>query len=117
MEADVDAVLALLNEASAWLIGRGIQQWPSPFPRTVVERDLKTHAVWLATIDGRPIATASTLTSDPMFWGDQPDSAWYLHRLARCRDVSGGGRQLLRWVELQATRSGVKYVRLDCGVG
>jgi hypothetical protein len=35
----------------------------------VVERDLRTHAVWLATIDGRPIATASTLTSDPMFWG------------------------------------------------
>jgi GNAT superfamily N-acetyltransferase len=115
--ADLDVVLAILDEAARWLITRGIQQWPSPFPRVVVERDFETNTVWLASLDGHPIATASTLTSDPMFWGDLTDNAWYLHRLAIRRHEAGAGRQFLEWIERQAASSGVEYMRLDCCVG
>jgi GNAT superfamily N-acetyltransferase len=114
---DIEAVLAILDEAAHWLASRGIQQWLSPFPRVVVERDFESHTVWLASHDGYPIATASTLRRDPMFWGDLTDNAWYLHRLAIRRNWAGAGSQILERIEGQARMSGVGYMRLDCGAG
>jgi len=35
---DVDEIVAMLSEAARWLLFRGIQQWPDPFPRDCVER-------------------------------------------------------------------------------
>ncbi len=99
------------------MAGIGVQQWPSPFPRIVVERDLQHDTVWLVALDQRPIATASVLANDPMFWGDLCGTAWYLHRLAIRRSAAGIGRAVLELIEDQAVNSGMKCVRLDCGVG
>ena len=81
--ADLDAVLDLLNESARWLLDRGIRQWFVPFPRTLIEDDLRDHRVFLATTGNDVIGTATALTTDPMFWGDQPPGSWYVHRLAR----------------------------------
>jgi hypothetical protein len=113
-EADVEEVLAILDEAACWLASIGVQQCPSPFPRPVVERDLEHNAVWLASHGAHPVATASVLTRDQTFWGDVGGSAWYLHRLAIRRDVAGSGRSVLELIECEEARSGM---RLDCGVG
>jgi GNAT superfamily N-acetyltransferase len=113
---DLYVVLAILDEAAEWLITRGIHQWPSPFPQVVVERDFEFNTVWLASLDGHPVATASILESDPLLWG-AADNAWYLHRLAIRRHAAGTGRQLLHWIERQAVQSGITHLRLDCGVG
>jgi hypothetical protein len=113
--ADGDAVLELLNESARWLLDRGIRQWYVPFPRPLIENDLKHHRVFLATTERGVVATAAALTEDPMFWGDQLAGSWYIHRLARRRDAPGAGRALLGWIEQRARREGVDSIRLDCG--
>jgi predicted N-acetyltransferase YhbS len=117
IDNDVDAVIAILSEAATWLLARGIRQWPSPFPRQLVEHDIKNNKVWLATHQGQDIATASLIRSDPMFWGDHSVNAWYLHRFAVRRSTAGVGHNFLRWIEGQAISSGVQHMRLDCGTG
>jgi GrpB-like predicted nucleotidyltransferase (UPF0157 family) len=114
---DRENVLEILDEAASWLGSAGVQQWTSPFPRAVVDRDFEHNTVWLATLDGYCIATASTLTRDPMFWGDVGGDAWYLHRFAVRRLFAGLGRPVLALIEREAARCGVPCVRLDCGVG
>ena len=112
--ADLDAVLDLLNESAQWLLDRGIRQWFVPFPRTLIENDLRNHRVFLATTGIDLIATGTALTADPRFWGDQPPGSWYIHRLARRRDVPGTGRLLLNSIEERARRESVERIRLDC---
>lgn len=116
-ESDLDEVLAILSESASWLARIGVEQWPSPFPRSAVENDFKHHTVWLATIGSATIATASILAHDPMFWGDLGGKAWYLHRFAVRRDFAGVGRTILELIEREAVVRDVEYVRLDCGRG
>ena len=114
---DVPDVLAILDEAAQWLASIGVEQWPSPFPRIVLERDLQHGTIWLVTLDQRPIATASVLTNDPMFWGTGvgcglvPASAG--GPSIRRRDRPCGSRADRR----SGIKSGRECVRLDCGVG
>jgi hypothetical protein len=115
--ADLEDVLEILDEASSWLAGRGIQQWPSPFPRATIEHDFEHNTVWLASVDRHPVATLSILTTDPLFWGDVNGNAWYLHRFAIRRSVAGIGSAVLELIEHEAARSGAGFLRLDCGVG
>jgi len=51
-----------------------------------------------------------------MFWGNVPDDAGYLHRLAIRRVYAGMelGRQLLQWAEGKVASAGRDYLRLDC---
>ncbi len=116
-DSDREDVLEILDEAAQWLASIGVRQWPSPFPRVTVDRDLEHNAVWIAVLGGRTVATASVLTTDPLFWGDVGGDAWYLHRLAIRRSVAGLGAAVLELVEREAATTGVECVRLDCGVG
>ena len=113
---DREVILDILDEAASWLEARGVKQWPSPFPRSTVDHDLRHNTVLLAALDGDTIATASILTEDPMFWGDLRGSAWYLHRFAVQRRGAGVGHAVLSEIEAAGVESGVDYVRLDCGV-
>jgi hypothetical protein len=112
-----EVVLAILDEAAWWLQIRGIQQWPSPFPRSVVDYDLEYNSVWLALLGESTVGTASILKTDPMFWGDVGGDSWYLHRFAIRRQVAGAGREILGLIEGEACLAGATSVRLDCGVG
>jgi hypothetical protein len=105
----------VLDGAAQWLLDRGIEQWPVPFPRHVIERDLARSAAWLAVRGPRVVGTVTVLDEDPMFWGDQPPDAWYVHRLAIRRDAVGDGAGILEWVEREAAANGKTFVRLDCG--
>jgi predicted N-acetyltransferase YhbS len=116
-ESDREDVLEILDEAARWLSGVGVQQWPYPFPRVVVDRDLEHNAVWIAMLDGAAIATASILDADPTFWGDVEANAAYLHRFAVRRRVAGAGREILTLLERELSKSDVEVVRLDCGSG
>jgi hypothetical protein len=113
--ADLDTVLGVLNEAAQWLVDRGIRQWYLPFPPRLIENDLEHHRVFVASLDSVVVATATALSNDPMFWGDQPPGSWYLHRLARRRNASRAGGALLQWVEARARDVGIGTIRLDCG--
>jgi ribosomal protein S18 acetylase RimI-like enzyme len=109
----------LLDEAAAWLVRRGIQQWPSPYPRAGTEGALAQRTLWVGTRDGRVVATMRLVRSDPEVWGDDPLPALYLHTLAvgRERRARGSGPEMLRSAARTAAQQGCAVLRLDCWAG
>ena len=113
---DVDEIVDILSEAARWLIGRGIAQWPDPFPRDRVAVLTERGDFHLARVEGEGAATLALLWSDPTFWGERPDDAGYVHALAVRRAWAGRGlgSRLLAWAEGQVAAAGREYLRLDC---
>ena len=115
---DLDTIVELLRQAYYWLIGRGITaQWVRPFPPEAIEPLIKRGEVYLATHDGRPIATFTlTYTPDPELWNHQPDDAGYIRRLAvhRAHASHGVGAQLLDFASQLVAAAGRPWLRLDC---
>jgi ribosomal protein S18 acetylase RimI-like enzyme len=110
-------VLAILEEATAWLHGRGIVgQWPATFQRQWVADQIKRGEVYLALRDLQAIGTLRLQWSDRATWGNVPNDAGYVHGLAIRRAVAGQGVgvQMLRWAERAAAAAGRRYLRLDC---
>lgn len=123
---ELSAVLALLDEAAAWLRGRGIDQWPATFSgdatwRTDRIRSYIEHGLTYIARDqsGRPVGTFTlTPAADPQFahgWPDGPEDAGYLFRMAVSRTAAGqdlGGR-LLDWATREVGRWGKRWLRID----
>lgn len=113
---DVGEIVDILSEAARWLLARGIEQWPDPFPRDRVEALARRGEFHVASIGGDTAAVFALLWSDSTFWGERPDDAGYVHALAVRRAYAGTGlgERLLEWVELEVAARGRPYVRLDC---
>lgn len=114
--ADIDVVVEILSEAARWLIGRGIEQWPDPFPREPIEARVRRGEFFVAEHEGEIAATFALLWSDPAFWGERPADAGYVHVLAVRRAFSGRelGERLLAWAERRVAAAGREFLRLDC---
>lgn len=111
----IDIVAAILEDASQIQRDHGFPGWPVPFPRQRLIERFTIGAIFLAMRHGNAIGTFSLQPSDPMFWGEQPDDALYLHGLAIRRSAAGQGvgRAMLDWAERYAAAHGRLYVRLD----
>jgi ribosomal protein S18 acetylase RimI-like enzyme len=117
--SDVDELVAMLSEAARWLLSRGIRQWPDPFPRERVERLVRRGDFYLARLGGEPVAALALQWADPVFWGEQPDDAGYVHALTvrRTHGGCGLGARLLDWAEAEVAACGREFLRLDCLAG
>ena len=113
-EADVDEIVGILSEAARWLLARGIEQWPDPFPRDRVERLVERGEFYVARVDGKAVATLALLWDDPLFWGEQPPVAGYVHAIAVRREFAGLGPKLLDWASQRVREAGREFLRLDC---
>jgi GNAT superfamily N-acetyltransferase len=115
-EDDVEEIVAILSEAGRWLLSRGIVQWPDRFPRDRVERLVERGDFYLARLHGKTVATLALLWSDPVFWGQRPSDAGYVHALAVRREYAGRrfGAQLLDWAQGRVAGEGRTFLRLDC---
>jgi ribosomal protein S18 acetylase RimI-like enzyme len=115
---DVDEIVAILSGAARWLLARGIDQWPDPFPRARVDALTRQGEFYVGVLGGRVVATLALLWSDPAFWGERPPDAGYVHALAVSRAWAGRGLggELLAWAEEQVVREGREFLRLDCRV-
>jgi GNAT superfamily N-acetyltransferase len=113
---DLPAVYEILDEAGAWLAERGIQQWPTPYPREPIDRACADRLLWVGSRGGRIVATMRTARSDPDMWGDDNLPALYVHALAvrRVPIARGSGLELLQWAARTAAHDGLVAVRLDC---
>lgn len=118
---DLDEVVGLFRDASAWLAARGIDQWQRAPRVEQVRRDIADGTVFVGQDDntGEIIATVTVDTfADPDFWGpeDDPASALYLHRMIVARERAGLalGAQLIEWIVQLARALGYVRVRLDC---
>jgi ribosomal protein S18 acetylase RimI-like enzyme len=111
---ELDEVVALLSEASAWLRARGIEHWPDPYPADWVEPSIRRGETCLARRDGDVVGTITLRWDDPAFWGDQPPVAGYVHGIVVRREFAGLGPQLLDWADEQVHSAGRELLRLDC---
>jgi GNAT superfamily N-acetyltransferase len=110
----VDDVLAVLDEAAAWLQGRGVEQWPPQFERSWVEGAIQRGETWLATVGGTVSGTVTLDLWDPV-WDEVPGAAaLYVHRMAVRRSASGLGAVILGWAADVARQQGREALRLDC---
>lgn len=107
-------VLAILDEAAAWLAARGVRQWPPRFQREWIEAAVRDGHTWLATTTDDTVLATITLDWADGLWTDRPDSAAYVHRLAVRRTAAGLGSRLLDWAAEMATARDRHFLRLDC---
>ena len=118
--SDLNTVIDILEEVAFWLASRGIDQWrPGSFlgPRYAsIAEQVNRGEVYLAKLNAKPVGTLTMQWEDKKFWGDVPDDAAYVHRIAIRRAYAGKdlGRQLLRWAESAAAAAGKNFLRLDC---
>ena len=113
---DVAAVVTLLDEATVWVGQRGYEQWPLPFPREEIAAAIDRGEVYVAELDGDVAATVTLLWDDPVYWGERPADAAYVHKLAVSRACAGQriGQAVVEWADTAAAAAGREFLRLDC---
>jgi GNAT superfamily N-acetyltransferase len=106
----------LLDEATVWVGERGYEQWPLPFPRDELAAAIERGEVYVAELEGEPVATVTLLWDDPMYWGERPADAGYVHKLAVRRACAGQriGSAIVEWADKTAAAAGREFLRLDC---
>jgi GNAT superfamily N-acetyltransferase len=119
--ADLDRVLEILEEASRWLISKGLEtQWhPNPTFRQSILENIDRGEVYVVKDLKETVGTITLQWSDKKFWGDLPLNAGYVHKVAIKRSFSGQslGLRMLQWAEAKARAEGKRYLRLDCLAG
>ena len=113
---DAAAVATLLDEATVWVGQRGYGQWPFPFPREEIAAAIGRGEVYVAELDGDIAATVTLLWDDPTYWGERPEDAAYVHKLAVSRACAGQriGQAIVEWADATAAAAGREFLRLDC---
>jgi len=113
---DVAVVAALLDEATVWVGERGYEQWPLPFPHAEIAAAIERGEVYIAEVDGAPVATVTLLWDDPQYWPDAAPDAAYVHKLAVSRASAGQriGEAIVEWADHTAAAAGRDFLRLDC---
>jgi GNAT superfamily N-acetyltransferase len=114
--ADVPVVAEMLDEATAYVRTKGSDQWRTPFPQDELRDRVARGELYVADIEGEPVATFTLLGEDEFFWGVRPPDAVYLHKLAVRRAFAGRklGERIVEWVLADTTARGREFVRLDC---
>jgi GNAT superfamily N-acetyltransferase len=124
--ADLDAVLALLDEAVAWLNARGnTEQWGdtpwSRVPASVARIGdmLREFEPWLAERDGRPLGALVVSDTPARYVPPAAEPELYVNLLVGGREPAarGTGRRLLAHARTLAQRRGVRLLRVDCWAG
>jgi RimJ/RimL family protein N-acetyltransferase len=117
--ADLDTVMAILDEAAAWLVARRIRQWSSPHPPHVwacTAAAIARDEVYLAMITDEQAIGTLQITWTDSYWPHDPEQAGYVHGLAIRAHVYGYhlGAYLVDWAKDQVRQGGRHYLRLDC---
>ena len=117
---ELDRVIALMRQASAWLRSRGILQWRWVYTEdgcAQVAARFATDDVYLVFMDDEPVATFSLRWQETELWGERgfDGQAGYLHGLAVDREIGGVGigKVLMEWIASQIASRGRRYFRLD----
>ena len=113
---DENTVAELLDEATHWVGELGYEQWPLPFPRDELAAAIARAEVYVVEDEGEAVATVTLLWDDPLYWGERPSDAAYVHKLAVRRDRSGRGigAAIVAWANAEALEAGREFLRLDC---
>jgi GNAT superfamily N-acetyltransferase len=116
--SDAGVVHAILDEAAAWVRGRGDPLWlPAELDPDGIERDVRSGLYALAESEADAAGTLRFQLEDFEYWPDieQGDSA-FVHRFAVRRRYAGGrvSSAMIRWAADRARGLGRHWLRLDC---
>ena len=113
---DLARVISILEDASAWLRDRGLDQWPTRFAPDPIAQAIKRGEVFMALVEGQVAGTLTLQWADPTVWRGVPDDAGYVHRLAIRREFGGRGLgyAMLHWAGQTVVEAGRRFLRLDC---
>jgi GNAT superfamily N-acetyltransferase len=116
-------LLAMRDEAAAWLTARGHDQWAEPWPDAErmaagVHQSVAAGDVWVVSDHTGLVATLTLDTwPNPDLWTphEANEPARYLHRLIVRRRAAGAGlgAELLDWCGTRAAHAGARWLRLD----
>lgn len=117
-EADAASIVALHDAAGAWLLERGIRQWPPGWytERMVIAALRARHELYLVWRVDALVGAFSLQWDDAEMWGEQPPDAGYVHGLCVARAFAGRGvgEALLDWAGQRVRACGRSLLRLDC---
>jgi ribosomal protein S18 acetylase RimI-like enzyme len=120
-EASLAAFVAIHEEAAAWLLARGIDQWrPGEYTLETLRGELAAgHELYLARRDGVSAGGFTLQWDDLESWEEQPPVAGYLHALcvSRAEARQGLGEALLDYAGQRVAEMGCAWLRLDCWKG
>jgi GNAT superfamily N-acetyltransferase len=123
--ADEGVLLALFDEAVAWMVARGQEgQWGDrPFSeraetRRRVREFADSEGLWIAERDGEPVGALIVGVHPPHVEPIEP-SELYIELLISARKHAGNGigARLVRLADDLAVRRGVEVLRVDCWAG
>jgi len=124
--ADFDTVIALMDEAVAWLTGQGRSgQWGSePISSRAqsvqkMRDEVELNDLWMAEIDREPVG-AMLLGEVPMpYVAPVDERELYLHLLITSRRYAGHGigQALVDQARVVAKERGIDLIRVDCYAG
>jgi GNAT superfamily N-acetyltransferase len=122
---DLEVLLALFDEAVAWMVARGQpEQWGSrPWsaqPQRVERvRGLTRQELWIAEWDGEPVGALALGPDAPAYVPPVREAETYVHLLISSRRAAGlgVGSALLDLARERARDSGRALLRVDCWAG
>ncbi len=125
--SELPVVIGLIEEAAAWLRGKGTDQWAEPWPDREsrdgrVRRGLERGETWLVR-DGETVAATMTICQEPIpeVWEEKgKGAAVYVHRLVVKRAYAGRdlGGVMIDWaVQRELAIRPVDWVRVDVWTG
>ena len=79
-------------------------------------RTRRAGELFVVELDGAVAAAFVLQREDRRFWGERPDDALYLHKLAVRRSFAGRGLgvQVVEWALARTRAEARTYLRLDC---
>ena len=120
---DMDTAIAVMREASNWLLtsGKKPNKWwhPDILNRDFLLRYIKPQEFFTIHVDGEPAAAAALQVTDTLQWEvidkDRPKRALYIHWLCVARKYAGQGMpmRLLAYAEETARAQEVFFLRVD----
>lgn len=113
-QADLDAIMKLLEAAREWQRRKGVDVWHEP-DRSLVATDITDGYVFVGRIAKEVCGTITLRESDPLVWGAHNQTALYVHRLVASRTSSElkVGEAILQWARRTAIQRGKQCLRLD----
>jgi GNAT superfamily N-acetyltransferase len=121
--ADVPAVMAMFDEAIAWMVARGntgqwgTEPWSSqPEKVESIRRKIEEADLRIAELDGAPVSALITSNRPQHYVEPVDEPERYVHLLLTSRRYAGRkiGAQLLAYARSLALEQGVALVRVDC---
>lgn len=113
---EVGIAVEILEEVTHWLALQDLAVWKIGQLDGVLNLAAERDELYLVKIAGSIAGTFILQWEDRYFWGETPDDAGYIHKLAVRREYSGKkvGRYILNWAENRIVAEGRTFLRLDC---